>query len=113
MTPINVFYLLYAAGGYLVGLASLVYLLGFIADVGVPRGISDGEAGGLFVSVLSNFCLVMAFGLHHSITARRSFKRWWTRFVPAPIERATYLYMSALMTGLLVWLWQPIPMVIW
>jgi len=27
--------------------------------------------------------LALGFGLHHSVTARRSFKRWWTQFVPA------------------------------
>ncbi len=105
--------MLYAIGGYMAASASLFYIVGFLADFAVPKGISDGEPTTLWKAVLIDMGLVGLFGLHHSITARASFKRWWTKIIPAPIERATYLYMTAAMTFLLVLLWRPIPITIW
>jgi len=105
--------LIYALMAYTLATAALVYIMGFLADTGVPKGISDGEQIALWPAIAVNAGLVGAFGLHHSITARTSFKRWWTKIIPAPIERATYLYMTVIMTGLLVHFWQPIPITIW
>ena len=106
-------YLLYAVGAYIVGLLTITYVVGFLADFGVPKGISGDQTLPLWPAVAINAGLVLGFGLHHSITARTSFKRWWTKIIPAPIERATYLYMTAIMTALLVVFWQPIPITIW
>ncbi len=103
----------YAGVAYFLSLASLLYIMGFLANFGVPKGISDGEAAPLWRAVLVDAGLVVLFGLHHSITARASFKRWWTTIIPAPIERATYLYMTVIMTVALVYFWQPIPFAIW
>ncbi len=107
------FYLSYAIGAYGIGLATIAYIVGFLADFGVPKGIGDGDVAPLWTAVAVNALLVFGFGLHHSITARTSFKRWWTKIIPAPIERATYLYMTAIMTALLVAFWRPIPITIW
>lgn len=106
-------FLTYSAVAYMLALASLVYLMGFLVDMGVPKGINDGPIGSTWLSVLINAALLFIFGLHHSITARASFKRWWTRIIPRPIERATYLYMTVALTCLVVCLWQPIPATIW
>jgi len=105
--------LAYAVGAYFLATASLVYIMGFLADFGVPKGISDGEATTPWVAILVDGVLVGLFGLHHSVTARTSFKRWWTKIIPAPIERATYLYMTAIMTALLVFFWRPVPITVW
>ena len=106
-------FLIYAVLAYLTGLAGIAYLAGFLADFGVPKGIAGGEAAPLAFAVVIDAGLVGMFGLHHSITARASFKRWWTKVVPPPIERATYLLMSAIMTAVLVVFWRPIPALIW
>ncbi len=110
--------LLYAIGAYILSMAALVYIMGFLIDLGVPKGISGdtiaaGQSLGTWSAILINTGLVALFGLHHSITARTSFKRWWTKIIPEPIERATYLYMTTAMTALLVMFWQPIPITIW
>lgn len=109
----NYLILCYAVGAYILALANLVYLIGFFADFGVPKGISDGEPTTLWSAILVDAGLVGLFGLHHSITARASFKRWWAKIIPAPIERASYLYMTSIMIAFVVIQWRPIPIIIW
>ncbi|MDH4316554.1 MAG: isoprenylcysteine carboxylmethyltransferase family protein [Gammaproteobacteria bacterium] len=106
-------FLTYSAVAYVLALGSLAYLMGFLVDVGVPKGINDGPVGSFWPSVLIDAAMISLFGLHHSITARASFKGWWTRIIPRPIERATYLYMTVALTYLLVDFWQPIPETLW
>lgn len=103
----------YAGLAYLVAMASLIYILGFLADIGVPKGINDGVNSPVWMALIIDAGLVTVFGLQHSATARRRFKAWWTGHIPPSIERATYLYMTAGMTTCLVTLWHPIPVTIW
>jgi len=103
----------YALAAYVLATASLLYLMGFLINTGVPKGISDGAIRPLWQALGIDVALVLAFGLHHSVTARRTFKAWWTTIIPPPIERATYLYMTVIMITLLVYFWQPMPQTIW
>lgn len=48
------FILVYAGIAYLLALANLAYIVGFLADFGVPKGISDGESGSVWSSVAIN-----------------------------------------------------------
>jgi protein-S-isoprenylcysteine O-methyltransferase Ste14 len=103
----------YAAFAFLVAMINLAYIVGFLGDFGVPKGINDGPDSPVWLALIIDAGLVALFGLQHSTTARRRFKAWWTRYVPPSIERATYLYMTAGMTIVLVTLWRPIPVTIW
>lgn len=105
--------LLYATGGYVAGLASIVLIVSFLADLPLPWAIDAGAPGAFWPSVAINLALLWGFGLHHSVTARRWFKRRWTRLIPPELERATYLYMTAALTVILVGLWRPIPETVW
>ncbi|MCC5809229.1 MAG: hypothetical protein JJU06_02550 [Ectothiorhodospiraceae bacterium] len=108
------FILIYAGIAYVLAMGNIAYIVAFLADFGAPKTINSGAFGGdIWQAIVINTLLVLGFGLHHSITARTAFKRWWTRFVPVHLERATYLYMTAAMTALLVMLWQPIPTTLW
>jgi protein-S-isoprenylcysteine O-methyltransferase Ste14 len=105
---------LYGAACYLVMLATLVYLLGFLANYLVPVGIDTAPAGSSWITSLLLDCALLAlFGLQHSLMARPRFKAWWTRLVPASIERSTYVLLASVALGLLFLLWRTLPQVVW
>lgn len=102
---------------YLIGVVALVYLILFIGDLVVPLTINHGAGFAPDINsataVFWNVGVVMVWGLQHTLMARPAFKRIWTKVVPVPIERSTYLVCVALATGLLVFYWIPMPTVLW
>src|SRR5690606_19793957 len=87
--------------------------IGFLAGIGVPKGIDDGRAGSAWAAVLVDAGLLTLFAVQHSVMARPRFKRWWARFVPVAIERSTYVLAASLVVALLLWQWQPLPAEVW
>jgi methanethiol S-methyltransferase len=93
--------------------ATAIYAAGFIANLFVPKSIDSGAPGPWPQALLVDIALLALFALQHSVMARQGFKRWWTRFIPVCIERATYVLAASLLLALLLWLWRPIPYPIW
>jgi protein-S-isoprenylcysteine O-methyltransferase Ste14 len=104
---------LYGVVCYLVSLVTFAYLSGFIGNFGVPKTLDSASQVPLRYALVVNLGLVMVFALQHSIMARPGFKAIWTRIVPAPAERSTYMLFSCLALFLLFWKWQPMGGVIW
>ena len=98
----------FGAFAYACGVAALVYSMGFVGNVVVPKSIDAGTLVGSAEAVVVNLLLLGLFGVQHSVMARRSFKQWWTRIVPHSVERSTYVLAAALVLGLLFWQWRPI-----
>jgi len=105
--------LAYGVVSYLAFLAAFLYAVGFVGNLLVPKSIDSGPTGSLPVAALIDILLLLLFAVPHSVMARPAFKKWWTRFIPAAVERSTYVLVSSLALGLLFWQWQPIPAVVW
>ena len=107
------FFLAYGIGGYVAFLGVYAYLAGFIGNVWVPKSIDAPTGGAIGPAVAINLLLLALFAAQHSVMARPGFKRVWTRVIPQPIERATYVWVANAVTVLLMWQWRPIDAVVW
>ena len=105
--------LLYGLAAYLVFLLTFLYAVGFVSGFVVPKWIDAGTIAGPAESIIVDILLLSVFALQHSVMARRSFKKWWGRFIPSSIERSTYVLLASLALILLFWQWRPIPTVVW
>ena len=104
---------LYGTLSYVAGLATFLYLAGFIGNFAVPKSMDSPPDGPWQTALLIDLGLVSLFALQHSIMARPAFKRLLTRIVPAPAERSTYVLASCLAMLLLFWQWRPVGGTIW
>ena len=104
----GLFSFLYGMTAYVACLVALLYFIGFSGNLLVPKSVDVGASAPWAEALAIDLVLLALFGVQHSVMARRGFKRWWTRVVPAAVERSTYVAATSLVLALLFWFWVPI-----
>lgn len=104
---------LYGIAAYLVFFVTILYAIGFVMGLVVPKTIDTGTQTSAVEAVIVDLLLMSLFAIQHSVMARQGFKAWWTQFVPKPVERSTYVLLASLSLLFLFWQWRPLPAVIW
>jgi len=108
-------YFTYGVACHALFLAVYAWMIAFVGNIGfglIPT-IDGRPSGSLYGALAIDALLIVLFVVPHSVMARPAFKRWWTRFVPQPIERSTYVLVSCVLMALLLWQWRPIGGVVW
>lgn len=109
----KIFSLIYGVIAYIISMGTIVYIVGFVSGLIVPKNINSESESSVVLALLIDGALLSLFALQHSIMARPAFKSWWTKIIPEPIERSTYTLFSSLCLLLLFWQWQPVGGIIW
>lgn len=109
----RILYLLYGVISYFAFFGTILYAIGFVGNLVVPKTIDGAATTPLYFGLLTNASLLLLFALQHSIMARPAFKNWWTRIIPAPLERSTFVLLSSLCLMLMMWQWQPLGGLVW
>ena len=100
--------LLYGTVCYFIFFGTFLYAIWFVWTMDRPQ-----EGGPLTNALLINTGLLLLFAVQHSVMARQGFKRAWTKIVPQPVERSTYVLAASVALLALITFWQPMTTVIW
>lgn len=103
----------YGVVSYVIFLGTFLYAVGFIGGFVVPTRLDGPSRDPLATALAVDVALLGLFAVQHSVMARKGFKDAWTRIVPQPAERSTYVLFSSLALIVLFWQWRPIGGMVW
>ena len=91
----------------------MLWAVAFLADSLLPRTVDAPHRVATAPAVATDLGLLFLFAAQHSVMARRSVQAWLRRWVPAPLERTTYVLATDVCLALLFLLWQPFGGRVW
>lgn len=103
----------YGLACYAIAFTTLLYAIGFVGNLWVPKSIDAAPTRPLGLALLIDAVVLALFAIQHSVMARPAFKRWWTRIVPQEAERSTYLLFTSIALVVMFVFWEPIGGVVW
>ncbi|MBW2160819.1 MAG: isoprenylcysteine carboxylmethyltransferase family protein [Deltaproteobacteria bacterium] len=112
-TPARWATLVYGVLCYLAFHVSFIWLVLFLNDVPIVPTINSGASRPWAIAIAINLGLVLLFGLQHSVMARRSFKQAWTKVIPEPAERPTFVLATVACLIAAYVFWSPMTTEIW
>src|SRR5215472_7933961 len=98
----------YGVASYGVFFTTFLYAVGFLGNLVVPKTMDSPSRMPFWYALGIDVLLLGIFAVQHSVMARPWFKRAWTRIVPEPAERSTYVLLSSLALIALFAFWQPV-----
>ena len=105
--------LAFALIAYVLAVKPMVYFVGFLANLYVPKTIDGGPVDSPIHALAVDVALIFFFCLTHSTMARPPVKEKIARLVSADLERPLYSAIAGLQFALLIWVWRPLPHVVW
>lgn len=87
--------------------AVTLWTIAFLADAGVSPTVDGPQRTSTAVAVMADVSLLLLFAVQHSAMARPPVKAVLRRWIPAALERTSYVLGTDLCLVLLLVLWQP------
>jgi protein-S-isoprenylcysteine O-methyltransferase Ste14 len=105
--------MLYGLVAYLSFFVVILYSIGFLGNVLVPKSVDGPATVPVVEAILINGGILALFAIQHTIMARKWFKDWITKIIPPAAERSTFVLFASLILAALYWKWEPIEGTIW
>jgi methanethiol S-methyltransferase len=105
--------LVYGVVIYFLFLATFLYAIGFVGNIGVAKSLDATATGPWLQSCLIDLGLLALFALQHSGMARVAFKKQITRVISPAIERTTFVAASSIALLAVITWWRPLGGAVW
>jgi protein-S-isoprenylcysteine O-methyltransferase Ste14 len=105
-------WLFYGGASYAIGAGALFWFFFAISGL-APSGFGPMYTKNPLAAGIFNIVLLSLFIIQHSVMARVPFKQWLAKHIAPCAERASFVLLSGLTMGFLIWNWQALPGTAW